>query len=679
MTMQDGGLFLAAIAGLTILALVGSPGAAAGKRWTLATDDTILAIGRDDKDSVAILELKNHAQQLNWIDKPSPILLMNRVEFGGQSIAPDWAFRSAVIDKSDGTKLTLLFASATPKLELRSEWWARPGAGPIRHAEFITNQSGGPVKIPYHPSLAVQLISPQAGAPAGKNENLWLWYFHSDGGTPDPQGVYREQITEKLDRTVRTHPDGALIPLVVLDLEGRHGVYVGVEWSFADIRLTGLPSPSPPGATVLAGNVLDFQTQLQAGQVFEVPPAFIGAYDGDIDNAGNSLRKYLFRYNVPEILRRDATYPKVQWNAFGATGKSPSSWDPVESKYYPLIDDIAPLGFEEVMIDVGWWQGAEPEPDPVDWPSGMKKAAEYAHQKGMRFGLYWSDDKNMALPAERKVRIERIKSLFGKQGADMWRSDATSGLVIAQDYWSVAGFYQLIEVLQHDIRNFQWENCSGGGRIKDYGAMQRCVKIFNSDTYSPLDVRRAFYDSSFAFHPIQLEGHLGSPDGRYRPQGIAGMRYAFRCMSMGAPEWFLDAPNGGNGCDPWTAEEKEAVKAAAATYKTKIRPLVRNANLYHIFPRPDDRGWDGIEYYDPATGKGVVFLFKPDSPNDTQAVKLKGLEADQTYRLTFEDGSNSPQDKSGTELLGTGIDVTLKGKFVSELMFFERKDGPCQG
>ena len=32
----------------------------------------------------------------------------------------------------------------------------------------------------------------------------------------------------------------------------------------------------------------------------------------------------------------------------------------VECKYYPLIDDIAPLGFEEVMIDVAWWRGGSP-------------------------------------------------------------------------------------------------------------------------------------------------------------------------------------------------------------------------------------------------------------------------------------------------------------------------------
>ena len=81
--------------------------------------------------------------------------------------------------------------------------------------------------------------------------------------------------------------------------------------------------------------------------------------------------------------------------------------------------------------------------------------------------------------------------------------------------------------------------------------------------------------------------------------------------------------------------------------------------------------WDGIEYYDPATGNGAVFVFKPDSPNDAQTIKLRGLDANQIYQLTFEDGSNASVNKSGTELLNSGIDVTLKGKFISELIFFE--------
>ena len=60
---------------------------------------------------------------------------------------------------------------------------------------------------------------------------------------------------------------------------------------------------------------------------------------------------------MPAVLRNDPTYPKVEWNAFAATGQGQGSWQPTETKYYPLIDDIAPLGFEEVVIDVNWWNG----------------------------------------------------------------------------------------------------------------------------------------------------------------------------------------------------------------------------------------------------------------------------------------------------------------------------------
>jgi alpha-galactosidase len=368
-----------------------------------------------------------------------------------------------------------------------------------------------------------------------------------------------------------------------------------------------------------------------------------------LDDAGNRLRRWLLRYCVPDILRQDPGYPKVQWNAFGATGKTPGSWDPVEKKYYPLVDDIAPLGFEEVMIDVGWWQGNEPDSDQADWPSGMKRATDYAHQKGLRFGLYWTDNLDVANPAGRRQRAGRIAQLFREYHADMWRSDSTRSEVIGSSYAATRGFYEMVDALAKEIPGFQWENCSGGGRLKDFGAMHRAVKIFNSDTYSPLHVRQAFYDSSHAFHPIQIEGHLGSTDGRFRPQGTAGMKFAFRFMSMGAPEWFIDAPNGGNGSEPWTPPEKDAVKACVDTYKARLRPLLRAADLYHIFPRPDGRRWDGVEYYDPAAGKGVVYLFKPAPTPAAGTIRFKGLDAKQKYRVHFEDGTQPSSLRSSLE------------------------------
>jgi hypothetical protein len=120
----------------------------------------------------------------------------------------------------------------------------------------------------------------------------------------------------------------------------------------------------------------------------------------------------------------------------------------------------------------------------------------------------------------------------------------------------------------------------------------------------------------------------------------------------------------------WSEEQKAAIKRAVSTYKTRLRPLIRQADLYHVFPRPDGKHWDGIEYYDPETGKGVVYLFKPTAEPDTTIVRLRGLQADARYRVTFEDASNPNVEKCGDELMA-GMAVTLRGERVSELMFFE--------
>ena len=631
--------------------------------WTLSTDDTKLTIGVTAAGEMVVGNLSGPATDWNWITRPVSVGFLPHVEVDGRQVASQWRFVDAVVDTSDGRKLTLRFACDDPALEVASHWHARKGPGPIHHGMQIKNRSSRTVTIGEQPTFDLDLT--------GASD---IWCFHSDGITPDPVGVYRHSL-EADDagrrRTMQTVPTGGFIPYVVLDAKQRHGIYVGLEWSFCRIETVTLASGAPPKLRVRAGNVADVRAELAPDEMFCVRPGFIGAYRGDLDDAGNSLRRWLLQYRVPEILRQDPTYPKVQWNAFGATGKTPGSWDPVEKKYYPLIDDIAPLGFEEVMIDVAWWQGNEPDSDQVDWASGMKKAADYAHQKGLRFGLYWTDDLEMALPEGRRQRADRIRRLFQEYGADMWRSDCTRGEVIGASYAATRGFYEMVDSLAREIPGFQWENCSGGGRIKDYGAMSRAVKIFNSDTYSALHVRQAFYDSSYAIHPIQIEGHLGSTDGLFRPEGVSGIRFAFRSTSMGAPEWFLDAPNGGNGSRPWTEEEKQTLKSCVQTYKVRLRPLIRQADLYHILPRPDGRGWDGIEYYDPAAGKGVVYLFKPSSETATETIRFKGLDTKRMYKLSFADGTNPPSVRSAAELIDSGLQVSLEGDKASELVFFE--------
>src|SRR5208337_2367348 len=160
-----------------------------------------------------------------------------------------------------------------------------------------------------------------------------------------------------------------------------------------------------------------------------------------------------------------------------------------------------------------------------------------------------------------------------------------------------------------------------GGRIKDYGVMKRAVRIQDQDRYYPVDTRRAFWDTSYALHPMQIATICGS----WAEWQASGSVYEFRSASLGAPYWHPDAPNGGNGGPKWSDSQKQQIKQAVETYKTKIRPLVRTANRYHILPRPDDKLWDGVEYFDPVRKTGAISIFRPGSSESRQVVRLKGL------------------------------------------------------
>jgi hypothetical protein len=73
----------------------------------------------------------------------------------------------------------------------------------------------------------------------------------------------------------------------------------------------------------------------------------------------------------------------------------------------------------------------------------------------------------------------------------------------------------------------------------------------------------------------------------------------------------------------------------------------------------------------PAAGKGALYVFKPSAVPVAETIRLKGLDAEQRYRVSFEDGTQAPLVRSGAELMDRGLRVTLEGAEVSELVFFE--------
>lgn len=146
---------------------------------------------------------------------------------------------------------------------------------------------------------------------------------------------------------------------------------------------------------------------------------------------------------------------------------------------------------------------------------------------------------------------------------------------------------------------------------------------------------------------------------------IENFLYVLRSGMMGWFTLMLDTTT-------WTAEEHAAAREALAVYKSRLRPLIRDADLYHVSSRPDGVHWDGVEYFDPGRRNGVLFAFRGSSSEESSHLfVLRGLNVATSYRLTFHDHSSHEQTISGGELMNKGVRVSLPLPDSSELVFIQ--------
>jgi hypothetical protein len=120
----------------------------------------------------------------------------------------------------------------------------------------------------------------------------------------------------------------------------------------------------------------------------------------------------------------------------------------------------------------------------------------------------------------------------------------------------------------------------------------------------------------------------------------------------------------------WTPQQHKAAGEEFQLYKSQLRPLIRDALLYHVSPRPDGVHWDAVEYFDPQRQRGVVYVFRGSTAAADHRIVLHGLRARVNYHLRFHDHSSSNLTISGRELMSTGLLLHLRASNSSELVFF---------
>jgi hypothetical protein len=114
----------------------------------------------------------------------------------------------------------------------------------------------------------------------------------------------------------------------------------------------------------------------------------------------------------------------------------------------------------------------------------------------------------------------------------------------------------------------------------DFGSAAHGDYFSITDTYDPLSNRRAFYDASFVLPAAMLETYVESWSPKTAPSSAENFKHMLRSGMMGWLSIMIDTTN-------WDEKQHEIAKSEIQLYKEKLRPFIRDADLYHISDRPD--------------------------------------------------------------------------------------------
>lgn len=456
---------------------------------------------------------------------------------------------------------------------------------------------------------------------------------------------------------------------------------------------------------------------LRAGETFEFPHAHIGLVQGDLDAAVNAMHRHLRRsvFTLPSV---DGVYGWVE----GGMGPE-RLMDVKASKHF--IDTIAAVGGETFIIDAGWYcpLGKECQewwtrtgdwyPDAERYPNGIKEVRDYAHEKGLKFGLWieterignqsrvaeehpdwfmklWREDGetsvlDMAKPEVAAWVESELERCINEYGMELFRLDYNMGVdgllgrhegesVYLRYYQNV---YAMYGRLKRKYPGVIFENCASGGGRTDVGFVKDFTHTWVSDWNVAPRALAITNGMTMALPPEWVDRLVGGMNCHTR----ASLAFQARTAIFGRPTT-NDYNAVGTRMNP---AQIETVKRTFDLYKTYIRPYIEHSLIFHHTPALlMDEGVKGYAVEQPhGVGileraseygeAGVIGVFSlADDKNQARKLRVypKGIDMGRDYRVLF-DNSGDMAVVSGYTLQNEGIRVSLGAAMTSELIVYK--------
>ena len=442
-------------------------------------------------------------------------------------------------------------------------------------------------------------------------------------------------------------------------------------------------------------------TMLHPGESVRTPRMLLLSWQGNDRMRGhNQWRQLLLTHYLPRHQARLQMPPISSNNHLWADGGGPKM---NEASLFAWIDRLAKIGGEVFWMDAGWYcAGVFTEvfgtwdPHPSKFPHGLKPIGAAAHAKGMKF-LVWFNEQSVtpgsdiakkhpewvyggvfdvSNPDARKWLTDYISARIAAWGVDIYRHDGGFTYLTVHDTpqrqgitenHGIEGWYAHWDALLARHPGLMIDNCAGGGQNIDLETMTRSIPLWQSDVECGPPAR-------------------GNPDGLTMAQvqnaslDLYVPLHATAVWGMdGNPYWFRSAATTGAMFGEGIIESQFNV-AQAKRNADEVKSL-RELRLGDYYPLTeinlDETQPCGWEFYRPDLHKGFAMVFRRAGCKQSEfPLKLRGIEPDAQYRVTFADEKKT-QTMTSQELENLTIndsrDATVKRSPPrSTLIMFEK-------
>lgn len=347
-----------------------------------------------------------------------------------------------------------------------------------------------------------------------------------------------------------------------------------------------------------------------------------------------------------------------------------------------MIDHAAEFGIEMFVLDDGWFGNKYPRNGDNaglgDWQVNLKKLprgigylADYAHDKGLKFGIWMepemvNPDSELAIKhpewivksGKRELlpmRNQHLLDLTNPQVQDFifnafdevaamssnisyikWdanrHADNVGSEYLSKEkqthfwYEYVKGLYNVYERIRNKYPDIEIQLCSSGGGRLDFGALKYHDEFWTSDNTNALDRIFIQYGTNLFFPAIATAAHV-STSPNHQTNMIIPLKFRFDVAMSGRLGMELQPKD-------IVGNESEFAKEAIGLYK-EIRPIVQFGDLYRMGSPYDENGWYSLMYVSKDKKESVFFAYSLKYHGRTSSYKAKlcGLDADKRYRV----------------------------------------------